>query len=254
MTMFDLLIKNARIYDGSGKPAFYGNVGITDGKITAISTDSLDGAAKIVDAMGLALAPGFIDVHSHADYGFADDPHRLHVLRMGVTTEIAGNCGKTLSPALAEMESSVQEFMNPDAKLYPSLKDEFREYETWEIGPNQRYFSGHGPLRASVMGLRADAATDYEIKRMQDILVREMQQGSAGYSTGLSYVPGIYSNKQWLEKKLDAGALEEYKIWLAQYAATPTYTGVYDMWQYTAKGSVNGIRGDVDLNISYLEY
>jgi len=68
------------------------------------------------------------------------------------------------------------------------------------------------------------------------------------------YMPGVYSNKQWLEKKLDAGALEEYKIWLAQYAASPTYTGVYDMWQYTAKGNVNGISGDVDLNISYMGY
>lgn len=204
--MFDLLIKNALIYDGSGSPAFYGNVGITGGKITAVSAYLLDGAAKTVDAMGLALAPGFIDVHSHADYGFPDDPHRLHVLRMGVTTEIAGNCGKTLSPALPEMEPSVQEFMNPDAKLYPSLKEEFREYETWEIGPNQRYFSGHGPLRASVMGLRSDAATDDEIKRMQDILVHEMRQGSAGYSTGLSYVPGIYSNTHELTELAKAVA------------------------------------------------
>ena len=68
------------------------------------------------------------------------------------------------------------------------------------------------------------------------------------------YKAGIYSNKQWLEKKLEAGALEEYKIWLAQYAATPTYAGIYDMWQYTATGSVNGITGHVDLNISYLGY
>ena len=204
--MFDLIINNALLYDGSGKPAYYGNVGVKNGKIVEISKDRLDGGKEIVDASGLCLAPGFIDVHSHADYAFADDPHRLHVLRMGVTTEIAGNCGKTLSPALPDMDPSVQEFMNPDAKLYPSLKEELEEYASWEIGPNQRYFSGHGPLRASVMGLRADAATEKEIREMQEILTCEMQQGAAGYSTGLSYVPGIYSNTHELTELAKAVA------------------------------------------------
>ena len=204
--MFDLIINNALIYDGSGNPAFYGNVGVKNGKIIEINKDRLDGGTAIVDASGLCLAPGFIDVHSHADYAFADDPHRLHVLRMGVTTEIAGNCGKTLSPALPEMEPSVQEFINPDAKLYPSLKEELEECESWEIGPNQRYFAGHGPLRASVMGLRSEAATEEEIRRMQEILVNEMQQGAAGYSTGLSYVPGIYSNTHELTELAKAVA------------------------------------------------
>ncbi len=68
------------------------------------------------------------------------------------------------------------------------------------------------------------------------------------------YVAGIYANKTWLETKLDAGALSAYKIWLAQYAATPTYTGRYDLWQYRSNGSVTGISGGVDLNISYLGY
>ena len=191
--MHERIIKNALIYDGSGAPAFYGDVAINGGKIAAVG-QNLGNADTVVDAAGLCLAPGFIDVHSHADYAFADDPHRLHVLRQGVTTELAGNCGKTLSPALDTMDPVAREFMNPDAKLYPSIADELREYEPWEFGPNQRYFAGHGPLRASVMGLRSDAATDAEIAQMQAILAKEMASGAAGYSTGLSYVPGIYSN------------------------------------------------------------
>lgn len=191
--MYDRIIRNARIYDGSGKPSFLGDVAIAEGKIAAVGKD-LGNAQHIVNAHGLCLAPGFIDVHSHSDYAFADDPHRLHVLRQGVTTELAGNCGKTLSPALDTMDPVAAEFMNPDAKLYPSIAQELAEYETWEMGVNQRYFSGHGPLRASVMGLRNAAATDEEIARMQAILSREMELGSAGYSTGLSYVPGIYAN------------------------------------------------------------
>ena len=191
--MYQRIIKNALIYDGSGVPPFLGDVAVDGGKIAAVG-QNLGNAETVVDAHGLCLSPGFIDVHSHADYALADNPHRLHVLRQGVTTELAGNCGKTLSPALDTMDPVAREFMNPDAKLYPSLADELQEYETWELGVNQRYFSGHGPLRASIMGLRSDAATEEEISKMQAVLAYEMQQGSAGYSTGLSYVPGIYAN------------------------------------------------------------
>ena len=68
------------------------------------------------------------------------------------------------------------------------------------------------------------------------------------------YTPGIYANKTWLSSKMDAGALSAYKIWLAQYAKTPTYTGRYDLWQYRSNGKVSGISGNVDLNLSYLGY
>ncbi len=68
------------------------------------------------------------------------------------------------------------------------------------------------------------------------------------------YTAGVYANKSWLTDKIDTGQLSRYKIWLAQYASQPTYTGRYDMWQYKATGKINGINGDVDLNISYLGY
>lgn len=68
------------------------------------------------------------------------------------------------------------------------------------------------------------------------------------------YTAGIYANKTWLNEKMNASALNSYKIWLAQYASTPTYTGKYDLWQYTSTGKVSGIKGDVDLNLSYLGY
>ncbi|MDE7043486.1 MAG: glycosyl hydrolase family 25, partial [Acetatifactor sp.] len=68
------------------------------------------------------------------------------------------------------------------------------------------------------------------------------------------YTAGVYANKTWLTSKLNAGELSAYKIWLAQYAASPTYTGKYDLWQYKSTGSVSGIKGKVDMNLSYLGY
>lgn len=68
------------------------------------------------------------------------------------------------------------------------------------------------------------------------------------------YTAGVYANKTWLSQKMDASALSGYKIWLAQYAAAPTYTGRYDLWQYKSTGKVSGISGNVDLNLSYLGY
>ena len=68
------------------------------------------------------------------------------------------------------------------------------------------------------------------------------------------YKAGIYASKTWYEKKLDMSTLGGYKLWLAQYAAAPTYSGRYDMWQYSCKGTISGINGKVDLNLSYLGY
>ena len=85
--MLDLLIKNARIYDGTGNPSYIGNVGVSGGKIAYIGTEDVP-ALKTEDADGLALSPGFIDVHSHSDQSIIPDPNRLHVLKMGVTTEV----------------------------------------------------------------------------------------------------------------------------------------------------------------------
>ena len=193
--MFDLLIQNALIYDGSGKPAFYGNVAVTDGKITAVGADVSGEAAKTVDAKGLSLAPGFIDVHSHSDQVLHSDPHRLHVLRMGVTTEISGQCGGTMSPASANMTEETRASMKKQhSPLYATMAEQLQDVDSLELGPNQRFFTGHGLLRAGAMQLAARHATDSEIAVMQEALGQAVREGSAGLSTGLSYVPGIYAN------------------------------------------------------------
>ena len=193
--MFDLIIRNAFIYDGSGEPAFTGDVGVLSGKIACVSKTPLSSARKIVDAKGLALAPGFIDVHSHSDQVIYSDPHRLHVLRMGVTTEIAGQCGSTMSPASANMTEETRASISKKySPMYTTMKEQLQDVDALALGPNQRYFTGHGILRAGTMQLEARHATEEEIATMQEALGQAVREGSAGFSTGLSYVPGIYAN------------------------------------------------------------
>lgn len=207
--MFDLLIKNATIYDGSGAPAYVADVAVKDGKIASIGTD-LGTAEDIVDAEGLALAPGFIDSHSHADNSVLWDPERLHVLRQGVTTEIAGQCGVTLSPVPAGTPLSICKSLVGSSEyggnFFATMQDELDAVRRMELGPNQTYFAGHAPIRYSAMGLENRKANAGDIAVMQQLLENCMEAGAMGFSTGLSYVPGIYGDTRELIEVTKAAA------------------------------------------------
>ena len=195
--MYDLMIKNARIYDGSGDPSYMANVAVSDGKIAYIGKEA-PVAKETVDAEGLALSAGFIDSHSHSDQSILIDPTRLHVLRMGATTEIAGQCGYSLSPFEKSMAGSVYDTLLPEKNGFESMEELVRSLDGREIGTNQLYLTGHGVLRGNAMGCDARLPNAEELSHMQSLLEREMDGGSIGYSTGLSYVPGIYSNSEEL--------------------------------------------------------
>ena len=199
MPDFDLIIKNARIHDGTGSPSFFGFLAVKEGKVGLLREGklSLDLSAKeVLDAEELCLSPGFIDSHSHADEVIFVNPEREQVLRMGVTTEIAGQCGHTESPYPEDV----------DEKLYNMASGNFggRPYENFAalagaveklpLGVNEAWFTGHGALRTSVLGFENRKATDAEIEKMRELLAREMESGALGFTTGLAYVPGIYSD------------------------------------------------------------
>jgi N-acyl-D-amino-acid deacylase len=169
---FDILIKNGKIIDGSGNSWYYSDLAIKNGKIVQIARDIRAGAAKkIIDANGLIVAPGFIDVHTHLEEDEAKDPETKSFIYDGVTTCITGNCGSS----------------NVDIAKYLNWLDSLK------LSINVATLVGHNDIRKSVMGrANRDASAD-EMKKMEAIMLKAMQDGAVGLSTGLIYIPGTYT-------------------------------------------------------------
>ena len=199
--MLDIVFKNALIYDGTGSPAYRSNLGIKGRRIAAISTEVLE-AKTGIDADGLSLAPGFIDSHSHADLSVFRDSHRNFVTEMGVTTEVAGQCGNSLCPSLPTAnESGLHAPVSAGGTgevLFETFDEEKNAIDQLEMGTNLLCYVGHGNIRFAAMGLADRQASAAELDYMRQLLDKAIQSGALGMSTGLSYEPGIYANTQEL--------------------------------------------------------
>lgn len=172
---YDIVIRNGRVIDGTGNPAYFADVAVDDGKIVAVGRISGKGDREL-DAMGAIVAPGFIDVHSHAE-NIDKLPLAENFLRMGVTTLVLGNCGSS----------------RVDLDSY------FRELEELTFSPNVVSLIGHGSVRARVIGRNTDRApTDAELEEMKSLVDRAMAAGATGLSTGLIYQPGTFAETEEL--------------------------------------------------------
>lgn len=169
---YDLLIRNARVIDGAGNPWFRADVAIKDGRIAAIGRLAGAAAARTVDARERIVAPGFIDVHTHIEGGIERNPRADNFLLDGVTTVITGNCG--------------------GSEL--NLAQWFEKLDKLGLGINVASLVGHNTVRREVMGTANRLASPEEIARMQSLVDRAMRDGAVGFSTGLEYIPGTYSN------------------------------------------------------------
>ena len=205
--MFDFIIRNASVIDGSGKPAFAADVAVKDGKIAAIAPDIQGEAAEIVDAKGLTLSPGFIDMHSHSDLSIANYPRAESRILQGVTTEIAGNCGESLAPLRKERLDLLRAYIGDADFCWESFGD-FLDYldkgdfpisgEKGGISVNFAGLVGHGNIRIMAMGFDRREATAAEMADMKAILADTIDQGAFGMTSGLIYPPGSFCTQDEL--------------------------------------------------------
>ena len=192
---YDILIRQGHVYDGSGTPAAVGDVAISGDRIAAVGR-SLEGDAGItVDAGGLAVAPGFIDVKTHSDFTLPVNPKAESKVRQGVTTEIIGHCGFSAAPALAGRVEALRDYLSPSAPWLTFRETSFTEYLSTfpQTAVNAGMLVGHNTLRLMVMGLDARAPTPSELKRIIELLEEALDAGALGLSTGLFTPPGAYA-------------------------------------------------------------
>jgi len=167
----DVLIENGKIIDGSGNNWYYGSVAVSNGKIVGIGREIPFRGKKTINAKGLIIAPGFIDVHTHLEGDEDKDPNATSFILDGVTTCITGNCGSS----------------NTDVKKYLQWIDSLK------LSINVGTLAGHNDIRKKVMGRVNRDATPEEMQQMEQIMEKAMRDGALGLSTGLIYIPGTYT-------------------------------------------------------------
>ncbi len=168
---YDLLITNGKVVDGTGASWFYGDIAVRGDTIVAAGNLAGATAHRLIDAKGLVVAPGFIDIHSHSRGAIFQVPSAENVMRQGVTTIIEGNDGSSPIP----------------------LKPYFEKLAALKLGINYGSFAGQGTIRQEVMGLVNRPATPEELARMRSLMTQAMRDGAFGLSTGLFYVPGNFT-------------------------------------------------------------
>lgn len=190
--MTTTLIRDARIVDGSGAPPTAGDVLIEDGAITAVGTGlKVPTHARVVDAEGRVVCPGFIDMHSHVDMLIGDYPRADGMLRQGVTTIVTGNCG--ISPFPDGAEAGAQS-RKPSPGRGADLSSWVRGAAGLGLAINLAPLVGHGSLRRTAMADSGSASSEAELAAMRALVAQAMEQGAWGMSTGLIYDPGRFSD------------------------------------------------------------
>lgn len=203
--MYDLLIHDGIIVDGSGAPWYRSDVAIKDGFIVKIGNLKEEKAQKSIHADGFIISPGFIDIHSHDDLHVLENRFMDAKIRQGVTTTTLGNCGFGLYPVLPEnnklfYEYATSIFGEPENKSlgFTQLDDFFEALEQGGSTINVSSLVAHGVLRISVMGFENRKPTHTELEKMKDLLRQALRIGAVGMSFGLTYPPGSYAETEEL--------------------------------------------------------
>lgn len=198
---FDLIIRKGTVYDGLGGKPFFADIGILGERIASIGNLRGATAPQSIDADGLAVSPGFIDVHSHTDIGLLVNPKAESKIRQGVTTEISGQCGGSAFPLIGEQGERYRKNIKQSFEVDVDWSDAagfLNRLEQEGIALNHVTFVGHSTVRAAVMGMENRSATAGELQSMVNLIREALDQGCFGLSTGLEYTPGSFADTQEL--------------------------------------------------------
>lgn len=197
-----ILLKNARIYDGTGADAFIGDILVEDERIVAVGADLREEAGKVIDLSGLSVSSGFFDAHSHNDW-FAIKKEPLKYLepfiRQGITSFITGNCGLSAvgfdpdSPYVDKVGGGLFGYRGDTTGVYPSVKDFFEAIDR-KNPCNMAVIVGHCTARTSVVGWEHRELSTRERERMLALMEKGLQEGACGLSLGMMYEPGRFSS------------------------------------------------------------
>src|SRR5215469_10846508 len=192
---WDVLIRHGLVIDGSGRPGAIGDIALSDGRIAALSASLTDDATRVIDAEGLAVTPGFIDIKTHSDFVLPINPKAESKVRQGVTTEIVGHCGFSVAPVLPGKAQLLADYLSGGAPWLPIREMGFPEYlDTFPaVAVNTGMLVGHNTLRLMVMGLEDRAPTDIELNQMSALLEDGLRAGALGMSSGLFTPPGSFA-------------------------------------------------------------
>ncbi len=199
---FDLVIKNGKVIDGTGNPWFNADIGISKGKIFFIGfiDAKKTETSKIIDSKGLVVSPGFIDIHSHADYTIPFDSNVVSTIHQGITTLVVGMCGASLAPVnpkKKELFDKEFSMASPPGLEFNVTWSSFSEYldevEKMSCSSNVAHFIGFGMVRLAAMGYENRPPTKEELQQMKSYIRNAMEAGAFGISTGLIYTPQAYA-------------------------------------------------------------
>jgi N-acyl-D-amino-acid deacylase len=209
---FDLIIRGGRVIDGTGTPARDAEIGVSGGRIAAIG--AIEGeAGEVIDAAGMAVTPGFIDVHSHDDVALINMPLMDFKAAQGVTTVVCGNCGAGAAPANDRFRQfyrrGVEGILGPvDEFTWTSLPQFYEAVRAAQPSVNAAFLVPHGALRVAAMGWENRPPSAEELSTMKELLAEGMAAGAVGLSTGLIYAPGAYAQTDELIQL--AGVVTQY--------------------------------------------
>jgi N-acyl-D-amino-acid deacylase len=218
--MFDLLILNGKIVDGTGNPWYWGDLAIVDDKIVKIGRLRNEQAQKVIDVKGDFVSPGFIDSHSHSDLFIFIDPKAEQKIMQGVTTENLGLDGFSIAPINEENIGKWRKYLSgldgdPNIRWkWRSFSDYLNTIDTLKPSVNLSSYIGMGTLRLKVIGMGDREATQSEISQMKLITAQAMEEGARGISAGLIYPPSIY---QTMDEVVEIAKVARH------------YNGIYDV-------------------------